>query len=327
MIDLAFPNESGFTVARQHRICTGFHHKNALLRCNDHSTTTPRQQITFFAKLIASMSAKLTHQQIAAFRKKILGFYRPHGRHDLPFRKTKNPYHIVVAEIMLQQTQVDRVVPKYLAWIREFPDWKALAHASRQSILKSWSGLGYNRRAIYLQRMAQTIIKKHKGKLPKNPEDLLELPGVGPYTSKSILIFAFNAPLATIDTNIRRTLIHELKLHPKIPLNKLGQIAEQLVPKNASRDWHNALMDYATLRLPKTPHIKPLSKQTRFKGSIRQIRGEVIRRLTTHKHISMTIVARDMKRPITDVKKAAASLHREHLINQRGLILTLSLNE
>jgi len=314
MIDLAFPNESGFTVARQHRIYTGFHHKNALLRCNDHSTTTPRQQTAFFAKLITSMSAKLTHQQIAAFRKKILGFYRLHGRHDLPFRHTKNPYRIAVAEMMLQQTQVDRVVPKYLNWIHVFPNWGALANAPRQKVLKTWSGLGYNRRAIYLQHMAQTIIKEYKGKLPKIPEGLLALPGIGPYTSKSILIFAFNAPLATIDTNIRRTLIHELKLHPKTPLNTLGQIAELLVPKNASRDWHNALMDYATLRLPKTPHIKPLSKQTRFKGSIREIRGVIIKCLMAKKRVSIDEIARNVSRTKTDVTKAAASLQKEKII-------------
>ncbi|MFA5030776.1 MAG: Fe-S cluster assembly protein HesB [Patescibacteria group bacterium] len=275
---------------------------------------------------MARMPTKLTQKQISTFRKKIWGFYRLHGRHDLPFRKTKNPYRIAVAEIMLQQTQVDRVVPKYQNWIREFPSWKTLAHASRQNILRSWSGLGYNRRAIFLQRMALTITKEYKGRLPKNPKDLLGLPGIGPYTSKSIFIFAFNAPLATVDTNIRRVFIHEFNLPAHTSFATLEHIAKALVPAKRSRDWHNALMDYAALGLPQTPRIQPLSRQSRFKGSIRQIRGEIIRRLTTHKHISMTIVARDMKRPITDVKKAAASLHKEHLINRRGSILTLSSN-
>lgn len=317
MIDLAFPNASGFTVARQHRIFTGFHHKNALLRCHDHSTESgPQTTDDFFAKLM-QMKKNLSAKNIAEFRKKILGFYLAHGRHALPFRQTKNPYRIAVAEIMLQQTQVDRVTPKYLYWIRAFPDWKTLANASRQQVLKAWSGLGYNRRAIFLQQMAQTILTKYKGKLPKNPADLLRLPGIGPYTSKSILIFAFNAPLATIDTNIRRTLIHELKLRPQTPLKDLEQIAELLVPKKNSRNWHNALMDYATLRLPKTPRIKPLTKQTRFKGSIREIRGVIIKHLTTKNHVAVNEIAQELSRTRKDVMTAAASLQKEKIVQLR----------
>lgn len=270
------------------------------------------------------MKDNLSRKKIAAFRKKILGFYRAHGRHALPFRQTKNPYRIAVAEIMLQQTQVDRVVPKYLHWVRAFPNWKSLARAPRQKVLQVWSGLGYNRRAIFLQHMAQIIVKQYKGKLPKNSVDLLRLPGIGPYTSKSILIFAFNAPLATVDTNIRKALIHELKLHPKTPLKKLGQIAELLVPKKTSRDWHNALMDYATLRLPKTPLIKPLSKQTRFKGSIREIRGAIIKRLTAEKHVSINKITQELSRTKKDVMKAATSLQKEKIISLKRNRIQLS---
>lgn len=248
------------------------------------------------------------------FQKKILSFYKTHGRHGLVFRKTKNPYAITVAEIMLQQTQVVRVLPKYSSWIKKFPTWKSLANASTQEVLRAWSGLGYNRRALFLRQMAQTIIREHKGKLPQNPKRLLELPGIGPYTSRSILIFAFNADEVTIDTNIRRVLIHELHLPPRTSVKKLEKIATEVLPRGQSRDWHNALMDYATLRLPKTPNIKPLSKQSPFKGSIREIRGVITKKLTTQSRVSLNAIAKQLQRSMRDTKKATRALERDGVV-------------
>ncbi len=130
----------------------------------------------------------LTSKQITAFRRKILRFFRQHRR-DLPFRKTTDPYRITVAEIMLQQTQVDRVVPKYRRWITKWPTWKKLAMATERELLTMWSGLGYNRRALYLGRLAEVVQTQYAGRLPEDPTELTKLPGIGPYTARAILIF------------------------------------------------------------------------------------------------------------------------------------------
>lgn len=265
----------------------------------------------------------LDTRTIKAFQKKILGFYRLHGR-ILPFRNTKNPYHIAIAEIMLQQTQVDRVIPKYKAWIKRWPSWLRLSKATPKDLLSEWSGLGYNRRALSLGNMARQMTTVFGGKLPTHEEDLLRLPGVGPYTARAILIFAFNKNLVTIDTNIRRVLIHELKLSPKISLKALYNIAVQVLPKNKSRDWHNALMDYASLRLQKTPKIKPLSKQPKFQGSIRQIRGYIIKELTVRKSISQIEVAKKLQRTLKDVEHATRGLKKDQLIKKKGNRLFLA---
>jgi A/G-specific adenine glycosylase len=252
--------------------------------------------------------------QIIAFRRKILGFYARHGR-NLPFRQTDDPYKIAVAEIMLQQTQVERVSDKYLAWIKKWPDWKSLSKATNRQLLSAWSGLGYNRRALYLGQMARSVIDRFNGRLPDNPELLRALPGIGPYTANAILIFAFNKPLVAIDTNIRRAIIHELNLPPHTSKSELEQIAYELLPKRRSRDWHNALMDYSRLALPKKiATIPPLSRQSKFKGSLREIRGEIIRQLTSKKRVSLAAVARAMNRPLADVRRAAHNLEKDGLV-------------
>lgn len=253
----------------------------------------------------------LSPESIRRFRRKILGYYAKHGR-DLPFRKTTDPYKIAVAEIMLQQTQVDRVVPKYLVWTKKWPDWKSLAKATNRELLTMWSGLGYNRRALYLGRMAREIVERYDGMLPQDQTALSALPGIGPYTSSAILIFAFNQPLVTIDTNIRRVLIAELKLPHLISTSKLETVALRALPQRRSRDWHNALMDYGATHLTaRKSGVKPLSRQSKFEGSLRQIRGEIVRQLTTKKQVSLARVAKKLGRTMEDVQKAATGLEKE----------------
>lgn len=257
----------------------------------------------------------LTKNKIDSFQRRILSFYRANQR-DLPWRRTTDPYRIAVAEFMLQQTQVERVVAKYEVWIRRWPNWRSLAEASNRDLLSAWSGLGYNRRATYLGKMAQEVIGRFGGRLPDDPQTLRTLPGVGPYTANAILIFAFNKPLVTIDTNIRRVLIHELNLPPDISRAELEKVAIQILPKQSSRDWHNALMDYSRLALPRRiPLIPALSSQTRFRGSSREIRGEIIRRLTAQQRLSLSRLAREMNRPLADIRRAAQSLAKDGLVN------------
>jgi A/G-specific adenine glycosylase len=250
-----------------------------------------------------------------AFRRRIFTFYRRHGRRQLPFRNTTDPYCILVAEIMLQQTQVERVIPKWQAWITRWPDFTTLAGASTRDVLAAWSGLGYNRRALNLHRTATIVARDFEGSLPRDPQQLVHLPGIGPYTAHAVLIFAFNAPLVAIDANIRRVLFHEFNCPPGTPEAHLQELATMLLPPNRSRDWHNALMDYSRLALPRTiTHLAPRYRQGRFEGSLRQIRGEIIRRLTTRTFTTIPAVARAMNCPAERVHKAARALERESII-------------
>ncbi len=220
---------------------------------------------------------------------------------------------------MLQQTQVERVVPKYEDWLARWASWSALAQSSRQHVLAAWSGLGYNRRAVNLHRLAGHVVSDYGGQLPDDESVLLELPGIGPYTARAILIFAYNQPVATVDTNVRRVLIHELGLDPEIGTADLWEIARQLVPPRRSRDWHNGLMDYSALRLPRRlTGVPPTSKQSVFVGSRRQIRGEIVRRLTRHRSIGLTSVARALGQSTDTVRSAAESLAVEGMVRITG---------
>ncbi len=254
-------------------------------------------------------------KKAADLRRLVRAFYRRRGR-ALPFRETRDPYAITVSEIMLQQTQVERVVPKYLAWLRLFPDWPALARADNRAILAAWSGLGYNRRALYLRDMARVVVEEYDGRLPEDPTELRRLPGIGPYTANAIAAFAFGRRVAAVDTNVRRVLIHLLELPPNTPLKQIEEIAAQLLPRTNIREWHYALMDYARLGMDSKAHrrIKPLSRQSKFEGSLRQIRGEIIRQLTERRSIRIAAVAESMQRDQADVRRAAESLARENVV-------------
>ena len=257
---------------------------------------------------------RISDREIVSFQRRVLNYYKRHGR-DLPFRRTTDPYRIAVAEIMLQQTQVERAVPKYEAWIARWPDWASLAKASTKELLSAWSGLGYNRRAMFLGRMAEAVVRDFGGVLPEDPESLKTLPGVGDYTANAIAIFAFNKPLITIDTNIRKVFLLEFHLPDDTTRAEIETLALRALPKRRSRDWHNALMDYSrgALRTPERK-IAPLTRQGRFEGSRRQIRGEIVRRLTTQTRVSLATIANDLGRTIEDVRDAANTLAAEQVI-------------
>ena len=150
---------------------------------------------------------KLLSQRIHTFQKVIWQYYHNYGR-DLPWRRTRNPYRILVSEFMLQQTQVERVIPKYRAFLKQFPNFGALDRASLTEVLKAWQGLGYNRRALMLKKLAARIVEDYEGRLPADPKLLDELPGIGKGTAGAIAAFAFNIPVPFIETNIRRVYLH-----------------------------------------------------------------------------------------------------------------------
>ena len=252
--------------------------------------------------------------KIKAFQDKILKFYED-GNRSLPWRQTSDPYKIMVSEIMLQQTQAARVAPKFEAWIKAFPTPQKLAQAKLADVLAHWQGLGYNSRAKRLQDAAKIIVEQFGGKVPRTPEELLTLPGIGPYTSRSVLIFAHNDNLATVDTNIRRILIHDFNIPEDTSDKELFAIAQQLVPKGKSRDYHNALMDYgATIVTARKTGIKPKTQQSTFKGSVRYYRGKILKHLLAHKSITPKQLEKEFTQTPKPINDIAQSLINEGLL-------------
>jgi A/G-specific adenine glycosylase len=179
---------------------------------------------------------------------------------------------------MLQQTQVNRVISYYTNWMKQWPTVNLLAAASSRDVLQAWMGLGYNSRAIRLRNAAGIIVKEFNGDVLEAMHHYEMIPGVGRYTSQAVLIFATNADLVTVDTNIRRIFIHEFDLPETVPEKVLWDLAERCLPRGQSRDWHNALMDYGALHLTvQKTGISPKTKQPRFEGSDRQLRAHIIR--------------------------------------------------
>ncbi len=203
---------------------------------------------------------------------------------DLPWRRTCDPWWVLVSEVMLQQTQVDRVVPRYCAFLQQFPDPAALAAAPLPELLAAWQGLGYNRRALNLQRAAQMVVTRWDGVLPDDPALLCQLPGIGPYTAGAIAAFAFNRPEVFLETNIRAVLLHLLCAgRREVPDTELLVLAGQALDREHPRDWYNALMDYGSDLKRRFPNPSRRSRhhtvQSRFEGSDRQIRGALLRLL------------------------------------------------
>ncbi len=258
----------------------------------------------------------------------ILSRYEKNGR-KLPRRETTDPYAIHISEVMLQQTQVERVIPYFHRWMESFPDYETLAKASKTELLSHRSGLGFNSRAVRLQQCSQTIIEKWRseewkeGFLPEERELLQKLPGIGPYTSAAIMAFAWNISVPVIDTNIRRVLIFLFKLPETITAKALEDFAETIIPKGRSRDWHNALMDqWALLLTARKTKIKPLSKQSKFEWSDRQVRWWTMKQLVKHGTIAMPTIEEEF--PHKQVKKIIKELQQEGLIKLKRWTLTIA---
>ena len=221
-----------------------------------------------------------TPETIRLFRDLILSHYRAHGR-DLPWRRTTDPYRILVSEIMLQQTQVERVAVKYREFLEQFPDFESLARAPRSEVLLAWQGMGYNRRAIALQTTAGRVVGEYGGRLPADPDTLATFPGIGKATAAAIVAYAFNMPVVYIETNIRRIFIHFFfQDREDVRDDEILPLVEQSLPRENPREWYSALMDYGTVLKKRTanPNRRSASytRQSRFEGSDRQIRGRVL---------------------------------------------------
>ncbi|KLK88815.1 endonuclease III [Methanoculleus sediminis] len=219
-------------------------------------------------------------ETIRLFRDLILSYYRAHGR-DLPWRHTTDPYRILVSEIMLQQTQVERVAVKYREFLDRFPDFESLARAPKSEVLLAWQGMGYNRRAIALQETARCVVDEHGGDLPADVETLATFPGIGNATAAAIVAYAFNMPVVYIETNIRRIFIHFFfQDREDVRDDEILPLVERSLYRENPREWYSAMMDYGTVLKKRTANPNrrsaSYSRQSRFEGSDRQIRGRIL---------------------------------------------------
>jgi len=231
--------------------------------------------------------SQLNKLDIAAFRQQLETYYLEHGRHELPWRIPEpdgsfDPYKIMVSELMLQQTQVPRVIPKYHAFLAQFPNMQSLATSSLGEVLKAWSGLGYNRRAKFLWQASQVIVHEFGGKFPDSLEQLIKLPGIGHNTAGAILAYAFNKPVVFIETNIRTVYIHHFFHDDQVVSDtKLRPIIEQTLDSQQPRLFYWMLMDYGAHLKKTVGNVSRRSQhhavQSPFQGSVRQVRGAVLR--------------------------------------------------
>jgi A/G-specific adenine glycosylase len=274
------------------------------------------------ATLCAKGKKFLTSAQVRTFQKKIYTYFDTRGR-DLPWRKKLSPYRVLISEIMLQQTQVERVIVKFQEFLKAFPNFHSLAHAPLTKLLKIWSGMGYNRRALALKALAQKIVEEHHGKLPQEPKSLITLPGIGPYTAGAIAAFAYNLPVVFMDTNIRRVYIHEFfQDREKIHDNELIPLVEQTMDTGNPRKWYNALMDYgATLQ---ETHVNPnrksahYTRQSPFENSNRQVRGKILKVLVAEPRLSAAQIVKKIGMDAERVKTNLLLLKGEGFIQKRG---------
>jgi A/G-specific adenine glycosylase len=237
-----------------------------------------------------------------ALQRNLLNWFRSHRR-DLPWRRSRDPYRIWVAEVMLQQTRIAAVVPYYDRFLHRFPSVESLARAHQESVLKLWSGLGYYSRARNLRRAAQEIVAQHKGKFPRELDDALKLPGIGRYTAAAVLSIAYDVPLAVLDGNVARVLarLGAIRGDLRVPRRweQLARHAQELLARDAPGDWNQALMELGeTVCTPRVPRCGecPISRACRA------------RKLG----LTDTIPAPRKKRALVRIKIAAAILRDPH---------------
>ena len=268
---------------------------------------------------------KLTTNQILEFQTKIHSFYSEKKRF-FPWREKITPYKILISEVMLQQTQTARVIPKFENWIKIFPDFAALSQATNHEILSAWQGLGYNRRGLALGKIAQAVMSDHEGVLPSDLKTLITFPAIGVNTAASIAAFAFNSPTVFIETNIRTVYSHTFFTNEEnIDDKKLLPLIEQTVYKKEARQWYYALMDYGVHLKKSLPRInaasKHYAKQSKFEGSKRQVRGAIVKILTQVEQATyedlIDMLAMEIPRNENDPHAIIETLIKENIIYER----------
>jgi A/G-specific adenine glycosylase len=253
------------------------------------------------------------------FIERVWEHFHAQGR-DLPWRRTTDPYAILVAEVMLQQTQGARVVPKYAAFLEAFPTVEALASAPVDELLRVWSGLGYNRRALNLKRAAEAIVAGHAGRVPETLEGLTSLPGIGHATAAQVLAFAFDTGVPFIETNVRSVYLHEFFGDAEgVPDAAILPLVEATLPAEGVREWFWALMDYGTHLKATLPNPSRRSahhtRQGRFEGSNRQLRGRLLVALAGRDGLTAERLAEAVRFEPDRVAAALAALQSEGFVS------------
>jgi A/G-specific adenine glycosylase len=262
------------------------------------------------------------------FRRAVRSYYARCGRH-FPWRETRDPYAILVSEIMLQQTQTSRVSERFPLFLRRFPDAAALAHASQSEVIQAWEGLGYYRRARNLHRAAQAVVQHHDGVVPSSFEALRSLPGVGAYTAAAVSAFAFDRGVAMIETNIRSVYLYVFcKGRHGVRDSEILKLVEETMPSRNVRDWFYGLMDLGVELKRVAPTVNHASrhhtKQSPFKGSDRQVAAYVLRlivagkRATARGCIVKAVTSKFAEATREQVDRALARLTREGLVVETG---------
>jgi A/G-specific adenine glycosylase len=250
---------------------------------------------------------------LASFQRQILDWYAVHRR-DLPWRGDPDPYHVLLSEVMLQQTTVQRVVPKYHEFLARFPTIADLAEASTADVLRSWAGMGYNRRALNLKRAAEVVSREHGGVLPSSVELLERLPGIGRYTARAVACFAFGVQVAVVDTNVRRVLSGFAG--GRLSEGEVDELARQLLPAGGASEWNQALMDYGALVYRAKRGGGRVASEP-FITSNRFWRGRIVDTLRAHPTLSLAALLDSLpseRRDETRVRSLVRALHEEGLV-------------
>ena len=224
---------------------------------------------------------------------------------------------------MLQQTQVPRVIEKYLSFIKRFPDFSVLAKAPLSVVLKEWQGLGYNRRAIAVKKIAEIVQRDYAGELPQDTDTLMKLPGIGPYTAAAIGAFAFNQAAVFIETNIRAVFIHTFfDDRTNVSDKEILPLIEQTLDRRNPQKWYWALMDYGVMLKKKFANPARRSshhkKQSRFEGSNRQLRGRILKLLTASDGLTKAAIAKALNTEPAKIELNLADLEQEGFIKHVG---------
>ena len=255
--------------------------------------------------------------EVKDFQQFVLSFYRSRGR-EFPWRATRDPYAILVSEIMLQQTQTDRVVPKYEAFLKEFPCVEALSKASVADVVRMWMGLGYYRRALNLHKAAKVICEERGGDFPTTIQELRSLPGVGSYTAAAVGAFAFGIAAPMIETNIRSVYLTFFFPKRRVVTDKeVSQVVEETLYRRDPRRWFYALMDLGVelKRLDRSINTrsKHYVRQSKFHGSHRQVRAAVLKTIA-EKSRRFEEVLSELSYPQEKIELALTQLEREGFV-------------
>lgn len=264
----------------------------------------------------------LSSHVIELFRKLIYAYFK-NNRRDFPFRNEITPYNVLISEIMLQQTQTGRVAEKYLEFKEEFPDFLSLSNAPNEKLLSVWQGMGYNRRALALKQIAKTVITDFNGNLPDSVEILKTFPQIGHNTASSIVAFAYNKPSIFIETNIRRVYIYYFfPKRKQINDKDILPIVERTLDNNNPREWYYALMDYGVMLKKTHPELNKRSshyrKQSPFKGSNREIRGKILKILTSESEILESTLSKKLQLNLDKMRSILQQLEKEGFIKRKG---------